>query len=107
MAAPQNTTTLTPDLSQCLVAYAGEVIACPECFEPLAVFEADAYGRPPFPLESLPGGTWMRLTARQSIDGRAGRTLRCRRCGSSRPTASINGEPRIHLSTGWRALGGE
>lgn len=105
---------LSLDLSQCLVAYAGEVITCPECSRPYATFTADAYG----PLYR----DWPLSVPIQPSNGY------CPACSTPYGTTSENAphfvsvaagvdllakgwanDPRLrlHLSTGWRDMGGE
>lgn len=101
---------LTLDLSQCLVARKGEVITCPECGEGLIRFVEDSYGT------AETGGWLIERLAAVRRDG-------CEWCPcGGAPTRSGGGAkhrtgkyvellkanaPQIHLSTGWRALGGE
>src|SRR5882762_6645613 len=98
---------LTVDLSRCLVAYAGEVVTCPECGAELAVFSVDATG--PFFGEAM-----------KDLAGRWSKGRLICACGA---VPWLGGDPynpdewdpfphqvkgpRLHLSTGWRDLGGE
>lgn len=101
---------MTTNLAQCLVAYAGESLACPDCGVELGVFDEDVYAAgPPWPL------TFERQPCFVSQGGLP--VLVCDVCGglpvasddpieALRPIVSST-NPRIHLSTGWRWLTGE
>jgi len=94
------------DLSQCLIAYEGEIITCPACGLCLAVFTVDAWEGLYFEdLAILEGMTYV-----YPDDTLA---LFCPHCKVD-ALATTQGElienasgPRVHLSTGWRDLGGE
>jgi hypothetical protein len=104
---------LEVDLSECLVAYKGEVITCPECGRPYATFTADSYG-PVYrdwslstPIAPSRGycpdcGQVFGTTATDvpHIATSSGVDLLVKaQAGDSRL--------RLHLSSGWRTLGGE
>lgn len=99
---------MEPDLSQCLVAYAGEVITCPECGAELAVFATDIMGNTPHP--------WPvdDLAAALREFSPEGSFLGCR-CGGDPATGGGRAGlwlrdaigPQLNIGGHWRAIGGE
>lgn len=93
---------MEPDLSQCLVARKGEVIACPECGAAFLVLLEDAYG---------PIDEWWSFEKGNGYDQNR---WNCARCGGAvgqgpqdATLVDLLRAPRLHFSTGWRDLGGE
>lgn len=94
------------DLSYCLIARAGEIIACPDCGASIAQFNQDCYF-------DYVAGTIKLMGSGVILRGH----LLCGRCGGApTPSGASGGDTddilkasrlRIFLSTGWRELGGE
>ena len=88
------------DLSQCLIARKGEVMACRACGAEVAILEDDLFA------DGYSEGDIVAIPPAWLITYGGAPGIACP-CGEGPMDGFAHDRPRIHLSTGWRELGGE